>query len=97
MSADGLTCAGYADRASVQSTSSLVPSRFIGVAPHETRENVGWLQRPDSLALGDTGKRLQRLVADAFRGDACDAPDLAELCKGDIVGCGLRWVDPGRK
>lgn len=118
MSADGLTCVGFADRASVQSTASLVPSRFaffspssyfeakvivsrgrvaIGVAAHETRDNVGWLQRPDSLALGDTGNRLQRLVADAFRGAACDAPDLAELCKGDVVGCGLRWVDPGRK
>ncbi len=118
MSADGLTCAGFANRASVQSTASLVPTRFaffppssyfeakvivsrgrvaIGVSVHQTRDNVGCLQRPDSLALGDTGKRLQRLVADAFRGAACDAPDLAELCKGDIVGCGVRWVDPGRK
>ena len=87
MSGDRLTYVDFTDRVSVQSTVSLVPSRFaflppssyfeakvivirgrvsIGVDVDETHDNVGWFQRSDSMTLGDTGNRLQYLVADAI-------------------------------
>ena len=37
--------------------------------------------------------RMHRLSCDGFSGSASDAPGLAPLTQGEVVGCGIRCVN----
>ena len=68
----------------------------VGISTEKSTERIGWLQRQDSVALGDSVNRIHRLLADGYNGQPSDAPGLAALKQGDVVGCGLRWADPSK-
>ena len=72
----------------------------IGVAAGRATERIGWMQRQDSIAIGDTVSRMQqRLIPDGLMGASTadtSFSGLTPLSQGDVVGCGLRWADPQR-
>ena len=69
----------------------------IGVSAGRATERIGWMQRQDSIAIGDTVSRMQqRLIPDGLKGVSAADTGLTPLSQGDVVGCGLRWADPQR-